>query len=235
MNIQITFRDILYCIIGYIVIYLITSEIYKYCTKTTIESYNNVSSEEYIDELYKNAISPYVVSTDERKQVEDLGKSISGATYGYIKYDSLKDILNYLKVDESDVFYDLGSGSGRVVVQTALDSKAKKCIGIELSKTRHDTSIDTTKDVKKLTNKIQFRNENILTADISDATIIYMCSTCFSPELLNGVVDNIKKCKHKVKIASLKSIKNDILKYKDTIQINTSWAPKIPCYIYEYN
>lgn len=40
-------------------------------------------------------------------------------------------MINEIQINEDDVFVDLGSGVGQVVLQVAAASKCKRCIGIE--------------------------------------------------------------------------------------------------------
>lgn len=40
-------------------------------------------------------------------------------------------MIDQISITENDVFIDLGSGVGQVVLQIAASTKAKKCIGIE--------------------------------------------------------------------------------------------------------
>ena len=43
--------------------------------------------------------------------------------------------------------YDLGSGLGRVILQSALSSKIKKLVGVELSRTRYEPSCNALKNM----------------------------------------------------------------------------------------
>ena len=86
-----------------------------------------------INKIYKGLHKGY--SHKIKKQKEFFNQT-SAATYGEITYEGGKQLLKHLSLHRNDVFYDLGSGIGRFVIQTYLESPAKKVVGIELSKLR---------------------------------------------------------------------------------------------------
>lgn len=125
--------------------------------------------------------------------------------YGEILYDSLQTILDNEHFGPNDVFYDLGSGMGKVVTQVYLNTPVKKAVGVELSHTRHAGAMEMFKELKqtdaykerlrngKTRRVMAFQEKDFLKANIDDATIIYMCSTCFPPELLEKLLEKFEK------------------------------------------
>jgi SAM-dependent methyltransferase len=97
---------------------------------------------------------------------------------------------------ESVIFYDLGSGVGRLVAQMYLDHPTiiVKAVGVELSQERHEiavealsrisTSIFENDDVKN--HSIEFANADALDYDIADATHIFISSLCFPRSVLDA-------------------------------------------------
>jgi len=51
--------------------------------------------------------------------------------YGETSFEFVSQMLESVNIDEEDVFIDLGSGVGQVVLQVAASVQLKKCIGIE--------------------------------------------------------------------------------------------------------
>jgi len=101
------------------------------------------------------------------------------------------------------VFYDLGSGVGRLVAQMYLDRVVQKAIGVELSKERHQVAVD---DWRRLTSSlvdggddyfnidqqaVQFRNKDATDVDLSDATHVYISSLCFPESVINIIQSNV--------------------------------------------
>ena len=58
-------------------------------------------------------------------------------TYGTIEPMGVRKVLDVVNIGPSDVFYDLGSGIGNVVVQVFKETNARKCVGIEIDANRH--------------------------------------------------------------------------------------------------
>ena len=80
--------------------------------------------------------------------------------------------------------------------------------------------------------ELSYFNENFLEYDISQATIIYMCSTCFSDELLNDMAKVIERCPNIRYVLSLKAFQSK-LPLKDTFSIECTWGTTT-CYFYSY-
>jgi len=115
--------------------------------------------------------------------------------YGELLTESVTEILDKLNIKKNDVFYDLGSGTGRICLQVYLE-KDIKCIGIEYVKPRHEIaekSLELLKKIYKNTRKIKFINGDFFDTDWSDATIIYICNTCYGKAVTNKILKKMKK------------------------------------------
>jgi hypothetical protein len=202
----------------------------------------NKNSEEYINLLYQGTSGFISYYPGEREEAE---KSKVYFTYGEILYPSLNKIIQYMDIDENDVFYDFGSGVGKVVLQVLLNTPVKKAIGIEFNKKRNDVAVKVYKQVKhefpELIKNREFEclNKNFLEVDVSDATIIYACSTLFAPPLLADIAKVIDQHCPKLKyLISIPSVKYDYthipcesVKVEDIMDIDCTWD-KTVCYIY---
>jgi|GEM_PF-896276 len=175
-------------------------------------------SKKIMEELYKNITGFIELSPEERASIEG-GYTKKCSIYGEILYDSLQYILDKESFGPTDVFYDFGSGVGKVVIQVYLNTPVRKAIGIELSISRNNRALSALDSFKKTpyfsrynhTNieerEIDFYHENILKTDISDATIIYMASSCFAPELLEKLVRKFEEINRKgLKIITFKEL-----------------------------
>jgi hypothetical protein len=116
--------------------------------------------------------------------------------YGETGFDSIEAIVHNFqdKFNSSTVFYDLGSGTGKIVYHVGLLHDVKKSCGIEYSKERHELSlsIKETYDLPDSKNVILL-NENILDCDISDATVIYCDNTLFPNNINESIYKKIPK------------------------------------------
>src|SRR4026208_698672 len=82
----------------------------------------------------------------------------------------VEDMLRLANVQKGDVLYDLGSGDGRIAL-TAAPKSGLTATGIDIDPERIR---EATANAKKagVTNLVQFRQENLFTADFKDATVI---------------------------------------------------------------
>lgn len=105
--------------------------------------------------------------------------------YGEIDFLALIALLTYCKPTKKDVFYDLGSGAGKAVMSAALCFPFQQAIGIELLPELVSLSNKTlnayqkSELAKKNVCKIQFKQEDILTCELDDASVIFINATAF--------------------------------------------------------
>lgn len=86
------------------------------------------------------------VGTPQRTFAKEIlsGKCGKSLTYGEVKVHSIEShVIPGLKLQDDDVFYDLGSGTGKIPLQVAMYCVANgiknvRCVGIELAKQRSD-------------------------------------------------------------------------------------------------
>jgi ribosomal protein L11 methylase PrmA len=84
--------------------------------------------------------------------------------------DVVEDMLRLADVKKGDVLYDLGSGDGRIAI-TAAKKYGIRATGIDIDPDRIREANENAKKAG-VTNLVQFRNENLFTADFKDATVI---------------------------------------------------------------
>jgi len=116
--------------------------------------------------------------------------------------------LRRFRDGEGGIFYDLGSGTGKAIIAMSLFCPFKKLIGIELleglwnlsmrSKICYDKTI-TNKFIKfnalftiQESNIIEFYNGDFLRQKWNDASIIFVNSTCFTPDLMEKIGNKAK-------------------------------------------
>jgi hypothetical protein len=75
--------------------------------------------------------------------------------YGEISYEGLHALLEHMDVGENSVFYDFGSGLGKVVAQCFITSGARKVVGIEMAETRHSQAWQACERIGKLLDLIE--------------------------------------------------------------------------------
>jgi hypothetical protein len=117
--------------------------------------------------------------------------TVGSEGYGETGYNTFKELIDKYQeyFNDDAVFYDLGSGCGKLVFHVGIMCNAKKSCGIEFSKERYEYSIKTLG--KYNYENISFINDNILNVDLSDATVIYLDNTLFPRNIDNQIYDKI--------------------------------------------
>lgn len=192
----------------------------------TSEEYD-ILCQEYMNVAYQG-VSGFISYEPGEKEAGEKKKVY--LTYGEMLYPSVSKIINYLgDINENDVFYDLGSGIGKVGLQFFLRTPVKKVRGIEYSKTRNKYAEQVYQKVhQEFPELVSGRtldciNGNFLEQDISDATIIYACSTCYSEDLLKDIGKMIdEQCPNIRYIATNKVIPTK-LPFDCALEVECSW------------
>lgn len=172
------------------------------------------------------------------KETKNLPPTVN-TTYGEIDPQAFSDLLKKYPPTNNDVFYDLGSGTGKICLQVYLQTPSKKVVGVEYSTTRYNKSIQL---LNRITvphvpqKQLKFKNQDISNVDISDGTYMIMTSTCYPQELLNAIEKKLINLKHRCLIVTfsrflkLEEAKN-VEPTKSTIK--TSWSENSPIFIYQ--
>jgi ubiquinone/menaquinone biosynthesis C-methylase UbiE len=79
-------------------------------------------------------------------------------------------MLQAAEVKASDVVYDLGSGDGRIVI-TAATKYGARGVGIEIDPQLVHVATDAA-SAAGVSDRVRFVNENLFTANISEATVV---------------------------------------------------------------
>ena len=69
--------------------------------------------------------------------------------YGEIPFLEWKKIIEFFECSKGNNFIDLGSGIGRVVMQSYFLYDYKKFVGVELQKTKHQKAISVQEEFNK--------------------------------------------------------------------------------------
>jgi len=89
------------------------------------------------------------------------------------------------------VFYDLGSGKGKLSMYIASNTPLKKVCGIELHTERCNESKVKSKNLKL--NQLSFIESNFGDCDVSDATIVYTDNICMPKPILTELYQHLPK------------------------------------------
>jgi SAM-dependent methyltransferase len=116
------------------------------------------------------------IDTSRPVDLDELGLT-AGKHIGYVPsgWRNLPSALRHIRVDDDDVFLDLGSGKGRIVIQAA-QRGFKRVIGVELSPELH---LIAKENLEASRSKLLCTDVRLIEADIAefrvpdDVTVVY--------------------------------------------------------------
>lgn len=193
-----------------------------------------LSTKQKMNRIYKN-LCGFEISKEDSQAVK---QSFGSPVYGEIMPTALDKLLGYINLNKNDVFYDLGSGAGKVVLQTALSFPVKKAVGIELSKERFEQSCTALKRAYELgflnNPKVSFKNIDLMKANLNDATVIYCCSTAFSQKFMNKIVKYLSCFRQSFRLLSLQDLpETKNFELVNILKLDMSWTRKTSVHIYQ--
>ncbi|RLN75044.1 hypothetical protein BBJ28_00012668 [Nothophytophthora sp. Chile5] len=180
-------------------------------------------------------------------------------TYGEVSVESVSStILPFLRLEEDDVFFDLGCGTGKILVQVALQTPCRSAVGIELMQNRVQ---EGQKALKRLEERglpaLRGKRLEVLQGDICappesarlmDATVVFINNVMFGPTLMLKVMALLKDMAKLRRVVMLRKIcerhghekctraGNYCVEYvhpPQEAEIDVSWADKTSVYLYE--
>lgn len=180
-------------------------------------------------------------------------------TYGEVSVESVSStILPLLKLQADDVFYDLGCGSGKIVLQAVLQTPCAVAKGIELMQNRVQKGADALQRLGAMKLPLmEEKNVDIVQGDICkppevanmrDATVVFINNVCFGPELMLRVMQMLTLMPKLRRVVTLRkfcvrhrpqkcqranSLCVDYVHPPEEAEIFVSWASKTSVYLYE--
>lgn len=156
------------------------------------------------DEIYRS-IDGFTTSKNTRENLKLA--SDESLTYGEVEFMSFKEIIELAKPRQNDVFFDLGSGTGKAVIIAAMCFDFSVCKGIELLEPIYKLSCQALNALQENVHKqknnilravkhlpdIKFYNQNFIKTDLSSANIIFINATCYPIDFWNELINKFNK------------------------------------------
>jgi len=192
-----------------------------------------------VDTLCQHYLSLLYSDESSKPGTVTLSQELFSETYGEILYPSINKLISSISLTEQDVFVDLGSGKGQVVIQLFLNSLVKEAYGIELILKLHDSALAAAKRLQSElpdcfhgSRKIKFLSGSFLDIPFTTATVVFINSTCFTQSLVNElgqIIENTPSIHTVLSLRAIGTLKRLI--FKKAIRIECSWDSAL-CYIY---
>ena len=184
--------------------------------------------------LYR-AVDGFEIPASQERLIE---RTRSSPTYGELMPAATVQLIDALHLGPGDVFVDLGSGVGKVVVTAALRSRVGRAVGVELANRRHEQALEVVgraeADGLLRPGVVELRNEDILRTDLSEATVLYTCSTAFPYAFTERLARRVRKLRRARRFVTLQVLDSDLSGFAlDAIlHLDMSWARKRKVHVY---
>lgn len=179
----------------------------KFCDRL-----NQIASKELLHHVIQQTYSAAVTNAEELNRYQ----AFSPDVYGETSFDLIAQMIDQINLTKDDVFMDLGSGVGQVVLQVAATSLCRVCIGIERAEV-------PAKYAKAMENKFKFWMQwygkkygafQLVKGDFFDdahrekffeSSVIFVNNFAFGPSVDHKLKQRFAELKHGTKIVSSKS------------------------------
>jgi len=142
-------------------------------------------------------------------------------------------MLSVVDVQEGEIFYDLGCGTGKAVFTSALLEPFSQCIGIELFEGLYNTalSLKHTFDenirptLQEHIAKISFIHDDMFAVDVSRGSVFYASATCFDYPTMAKLSKMVEKTRKGTRFIVLsKQLHHDSLGLLWSSEKKMSWG-----------
>lgn len=155
-------------------------------------------------------------------------------TYGELPLTSLLKLVEHAKPRSGEIFVDLGSGTGRLVMAAALLWPFAKSVGVEKMHALMQASKKAEKQVTMpFQGEVRWMLHDIEKADWLDGDIVLCHATCFDMPMMERIAAKAKGLKRGARMLVLgQTLPPDTLRLVDNMPYRTSWYREGMAYYY---
>jgi len=193
-----------------------------------------------LDELYAG-LSGHGISLAEMNTLWLQGAS---PLYGELTPAGVDRLLQAITppLGPGDVFYDLGSGIGKICVHLCLGSAVGRVAGIELSSSRCHQAGQALEALRRTDpsilgaggGRLEFIEADFLRCPLTDATVIYLCSLSYSAPLMKELARKMNtECPElRLVIAATAFPELGWEPPPRRVTLESTWSDTVPFYFY---
>jgi len=198
---------------------------------------------DYLEHIYKNVGSGF--GNDHPSGNCDS----SNLQYGEVTYDGMGSVYDSFGLKPTDTFYDLGSGTAKLVLYVALRGKGTRSIGLEFGERRHALAETACKNLTAMLEKggttafpaldapcadFQVQLADITKQRYADANVVMMSNVCMDMNTQLRALDCLLKSPSMKRLVCITAMPpNARLKLVKTVRVACTWAKISSWHVYD--
>lgn len=192
-----------------------------------------ITAREHVHRLYRRLHGWEISDAEERSVLA----TRSSPTYGEIHPSAVERLLEHLQLGKRDVLYDFGSGIGKVVLQVAMSEAVRRIVGIELVAGRHAIAERVlararARDLLR-TRRVDLLDADFMRVDVSDATVVYTCSTAFSDPFMRSLARRLARLRPGLRLVTTQELDPPgRFAEIDVLPLDMSWRRRSEVHVY---
>jgi hypothetical protein len=192
-----------------------------------------------LEALY-SGVNGYGLSRENRTGERAGNQSL---TYGEMMLEPFARIIEHVKPQAGESFYDLGSGAGKVLVMADALHSFGAITGIEYLPVLNETAgtiLDRYKTEfrPKLSGSkapLVSRQGDMLTEDLTSADVVFVHSTCMGEDLITSLGACVLTCKPTTRFVLISRGFFGLSRFRETERFDyiNAWNTESTCFIYQ--
>jgi len=170
--------------------------------------------------------------------------------YGEVTYAGMEAVYNALNLKQGDVFFDLGSGTGKLVLYVALRAQVARSVGLEVGERRHALAAAACERLKAMKEELKEEPDTkplshpcsefqVLQADIckyayQDASVVVITNVCMDMQVQSRAVEQLLRCASIRRLVTTCALPpNPRLKVARTVIVACTWCKQSSWQVYD--
>ena len=167
----------------------------------------------------------------------NIRRSRGSPIYGELMPTASLRLLEQLRLGPQDQFHDLGAGIGKLVLLAAMTTPVRRAVGTELSRSRVALGQRVLAAARREdlpgAERAELHHGDMLKVDLSDATVIYSCSTAFSGAFMRRLLARLVALPRLRLFVSLRDLDpHPAFPLVGVHRLDTSWQRRTPVYVH---
>jgi len=179
---------------------------------TSLQKFSKKASRGLLRHIIQQVYNVSVTDPDKLNQYEPFSPEV----YGETSFDLICQMIDLINITEDDIFIDLGSGVGQIVLQMAATTQCKMCWGVEKADVPSSYSQYMNSNFQKWMSwygkhygQYQLLKGDFLSEDhrekITNATIVFVNNYAFGPQVDHMLKQRFADLKDGARIVSSRS------------------------------